>query len=235
MWSQRRTRQISPGNLCLKVENIFATDYNRYGCVNKLTESIQVPFISEALIERGAGGTQRDIEALFKAEFGDLSGLIVLPDKVTINGTAILDISEPKPSGKKSGNVSPTAQQILDDFDRPAPTPADDDRPTFLLRTIDNGKRLRIAVHGELNQSLRWQLRKLMSDIKTYAVFGYEVDLGQCYGITVTGIGILLLVKENTGADRDAIVLKNCRPAIVERLHWAGMEKYFQILSKQEA
>ena len=215
---------------------MIVADCNRYWRVNKLSESIQVPFISEALIERGGATTRHDIEALFKTEFGDLTGLIVLPDKVTINGQSILDISEQalRLDNKRDKDASPTAPLGTDQSDQSVLSADDEEQQTFRLRTIDNGHQLRIAVHGELNLSLRWQLRKLIDSIKTYPVAGYEVDLSQCHGITVTGIAILLLIKENTGADSENMVVKNCRPAIVERLQWAGMESYFRIAAKQD-
>jgi len=98
---------------------------------------------------------------------------------------------------------------------------------------INNGRGLRVSIHGNIDNDLRKEWRRLMNDTESADVKEFEFNLKETPALSLTGLGMLLLFKEHKGSARDAIKLCNCNKDVTQLLHWTGMDKYFAIENTQ--
>jgi anti-anti-sigma factor len=94
---------------------------------------------------------------------------------------------------------------------------------------INSGHGLRINICGHLDQNMRNEWRKLMEETAASDVGQFEFNLTEAPTLTLTGLGMLLLFKEQKGSERGDIKLCNCNKEVWQMLHWTGMDKYFTI------
>ncbi|GAB1262579.1 STAS domain-containing protein [Aurantivibrio plasticivorans] len=196
-------------------------------------ETISVPFVSEEMVERAESDTKSNIEELLEAEFGESHEFIITPNTVQVGSTTLIDLDADAifaqtPPSKKTKQTDP---HILRDFDRPT-LPASEDAMVFTSRVIANRQTLRIAVHSDLVQLYRPAVNSLLADVRRKREDHIEVDLARCKHISLTGIGVLLLIKENAPHKCD-VTLKNCEPEIYKKLRWANLESAFTINTKK--
>lgn len=98
---------------------------------------------------------------------------------------------------------------------------------------INNGRGLRVSIHGNIDNDLRKEWSRLLSDTDSADVKEFEFNLNETPALSLTGLGMLLLFKERKGSARDDIRLCNCNKEVTQLLHWTGMDKYFAIENTQ--
>jgi anti-anti-sigma factor len=94
---------------------------------------------------------------------------------------------------------------------------------------INSGHGLRINICGTLDQNLRREWRKLLEETATNDIGQFEFNLTQAPTLTLTGLGMLLMFKEQKGSQRGDIKLCHCNRDVWQLLQWTGMDKYFTI------
>lgn len=94
---------------------------------------------------------------------------------------------------------------------------------------INSGHGLRINIFGSLDQNLRSEWRRLIEETKSSGVGQFEFNLMEAPNLTLTGLGMLLLFKEQKGSERGDIKLCHCNKDVWQMLQWTGMDKYFTI------
>ncbi len=112
----------------------------------------------------------------------------------------------------------------------PAKQPAAAPRTApYQLISIDEGDGLQLALSGQVDFFSREQIYHLIHDIRSGTTKHYDIDLKDCPLITVTGISLLLLLKEATAERKVEITISNCQPKVYQALSWAGMDKHFLV------
>lgn len=94
---------------------------------------------------------------------------------------------------------------------------------------INSGHGLRINIFGSLDQNLRSEWRRLIEETEKSGVGQFEFNLTDAPTLTLTGLGMLLLFKEQKGSERGDIKLCHCNKDVWQMLQWTGMDKYFTI------
>lgn len=98
---------------------------------------------------------------------------------------------------------------------------------------INNGRGLRVSIHGNIDNDLRKEWSRLLNDTNLLDVKEFEFNLREAPALSLTGLGMLLLFKERKGSKRDDIRLCNCNKEVTQLLQWTGMDKYFAIENTQ--
>ncbi len=168
-----------------------------------LGEMIILPFWADECLDHGEGRCSL-IKPAVTAAFGHCVGLLV---------------------GEKSETTGSRSAAIAA-FDGGL-NPATETR--FTHRLLDDGECTRIAVQGGLREDQRRALQPLLAALKAQPTKAFEIDLMLCDHITVTGVAMLLLIKEEAGASKEHMLLKHCNSEVIDTLLWAGMEQYFTI------
>jgi anti-anti-sigma regulatory factor len=130
------------------------------------------------------------------------------------------DISQFDSSSAEPGNEPASSTKQLAAATRTAP---------YQLIPIDDGDGLQLALSGQVDFFSREQIYHLIHDIRGGKTKHYDIDLKDCPLITVTGISLLLLLKEATGERKVEITISNCQPKVYQALSWAGMDKHFLV------
>lgn len=94
---------------------------------------------------------------------------------------------------------------------------------------INNGHALRINIAGNLDHNLREEWRRLLAETADSGVGQFEFNMTQAPTLTMTGLGMLLLFKEQKKSERGDIKLCHCNKDVWKMLQWTGMDKYFTI------
>ena len=94
---------------------------------------------------------------------------------------------------------------------------------------INNGHALRINVCGDMDQGIRAEWVRLLEETANNGVGQFEFNLMQAPTLSLTGLGMLLLFKEQKGSERGDIKLCHCNKDVWQLLQWAGMDRYFVI------
>ena len=94
---------------------------------------------------------------------------------------------------------------------------------------INNGHSLRINIAGNLDQNSREEWRRLLDETANNGIDQFEFNLTQAPSLSLTGLGMLLMFKEQKGSDRGDIKLCHCNKDVWQILQWTGMDKYFVI------
>lgn len=94
---------------------------------------------------------------------------------------------------------------------------------------INSGHSLRINICGKLDQNLRREWRKLLDEAASSNIGQFEFNLTEAPTLTLTGLGMLLMFKEQKGSARGDIKLCHCNKDVWQMLQWTGMDKYFTI------
>jgi len=97
---------------------------------------------------------------------------------------------------------------------------------------INSGQGLQINICGSLDQNMRAEWRKLLEETAASDVGQFEFNLTDAPSLTLTGLGMLLLFKEQKGSGRGDIKLCHCNKEVWQMLQWTGMDKYFTIQGK---
>ena len=98
---------------------------------------------------------------------------------------------------------------------------------------INNGRGLRVSIHGNIDNDLRKEWSRLLNDADSADVKEFEFNLKETPALSLTGLGMLLLFKERKGSAREDIRLCNCNKEVTQLLAWTGMDKYFSIENTQ--
>lgn len=97
---------------------------------------------------------------------------------------------------------------------------------------INSGHGLRINISGSLDQNLRNEWRRLIAETEANGIGQFEFNLTDAPTLTLAGLGMLLLFKEQKGSERGDIKLCHCNKDVWQMLQWTGMDKYFSIQGK---
>ncbi len=98
---------------------------------------------------------------------------------------------------------------------------------------INNGRGLRVNIHGSIDSDLRKEWTRLLDGTSDTDIEEFEFNLSDAPALSLTGLGMLLLFKERKRSARDAISLCNCNKEITQLLEWTGMDRYFVIKTTQ--
>lgn len=169
-----------------------------------------VPFIGEEHLVREKDASNQsldnafdELEALIADEFEDLDDWG--------DDLDIFDDSSESSDAELNQNVMPVKQK------------------PYELETIDSGDGLLLRLKGKVDFNSRDLIYHFIRDIREGTTKHYDLDLGQCPLVTVTGISLFLLLKEATAERKVEITLSNCNPKVYQALHWAGMDKHFLV------
>ena len=102
-------------------------------------------------------------------------------------------------------------------------------------RPINNGHGLRINICGNFDQNLRSEWRRLLEETQENGVGQFEFNFTRAPTLTLTGLGMLLLFKEQKGSERGDIKLCHCNKEVWQMLRWTGMDKYFSIQGRPDS
>jgi anti-anti-sigma factor len=94
---------------------------------------------------------------------------------------------------------------------------------------INNGHGLRINILGNMDAMLSDEWSKMIETTSANNIGQFEFNLTQAPSISLAGIGMLLLFKEQKGSARGDIKLCHCNREVWQLLQWTGMDKYFVI------
>lgn len=174
-----------------------------------------VPFIGEDLIVRG--DTKNDgkhpgklIAGVLDKDTNSSSWDEIVPNWPTrAAASARASVSKPSPTKKSA----PVQAQI-------------DWKP------IRNGHCLRINISGKLDLELRKEWQRLLRETAASSAGQFEFNLTRTPELSLTGLGMLLLFKDQKKSQRQDIKLSDCNRQIFELLQWTGMDKYFVIHAK---
>lgn len=98
---------------------------------------------------------------------------------------------------------------------------------------INNGRGLRINIHGAIDSGLRKEWARLLDGTGDANIEEFEFNLSDAPALSLTGLGMLLLFKERKGSARESISLCNCNKEVTQLLEWTGMDRYFVIKTTQ--
>ncbi|UUA72586.1 STAS domain-containing protein [Cellvibrio sp. QJXJ] len=98
---------------------------------------------------------------------------------------------------------------------------------------INNGRGLRVNIHGCIDNDLRKEWARLLEGTADAGVEEFEFNLSDTPALSLTGLGMLLLFKERKRSAREAISLCNCNKDVAQLLEWTGMDRYFVIKTTQ--
>ena len=136
-------------------------------------------------------------------------------------------------SGSKSTNVSRAKKASSSKPSSLASAVSFSDSASMDWVHINNGRGLRVSIHGDIDNDLRKEWSRLLNDTESAHIKEFEFNLSETPALSLTGLGMLLLFKERKGSKRDDIRLCNCNKEVAQLLQWAGMDKYFAIESTQ--
>ena len=106
------------------------------------------------------------------------------------------------------------------------------DTATINWLPINSGHGLRINISGNLDQNLRNEWRRLLAETEANGIGQFEFNLTDAPNLTLTGLGMLLLFKEQKGSERGDIKLCHCNKEVWQMLQRTGIDKYFTIQGK---
>jgi anti-anti-sigma factor len=138
-------------------------------------------------------------------------------------------IAVPITPGSVGGNANGTPQNLNLTPPRKGAVTSKSGSATIDWIPINNGHGLRINVCGMLDQNLREEWRVLLEETSGSSVKQFEFNLTQAPSLTLTGLGMLLMFKEQKGSERNDIRLCHCNKDVWQLLQWTGMDKYFTI------
>lgn len=99
-------------------------------------------------------------------------------------------------------------------------------------KPINNGHCLRISISGKLDLQARGEWQRFIRETSASRISQFEFNLTQTPELSLTGLGMLLLFKDQKKSQRQDIKLSHCNHQIHELLQWTGMDKYFLIQPK---
>ena len=88
---------------------------------------------------------------------------------------------------------------------------------------------MRINISGTIDQALRREWLRLLRETASKDVDQFEFNLTRTPALNMTGLGMLLLFKEQKRSQRQNITLCHCNRQVWELLQWTGMDRYFVI------
>lgn len=143
------------------------------------------------------------------------------------------------PAGKRSSQtkslVQGSAQRVVN---KPAAQKTDIKKDPKVASVdwvpINSGHGLLVRVVGNIDYNLREEWRRLLEETSSVDANEYEINLQATPGLSMTGLGMLLLFKERKAKEdkssvHDRIVLSHCNQDVWKILNWTGMDKYFVI------
>ncbi len=107
------------------------------------------------------------------------------------------------------------------------------DGPSLDWVPINNGHGLRINVNGNLDFNMRNDWNRLLDETRDVKLSEFEFNMASSDSLSLAGLGMLLLFRESKSTSNNHISLKNCNREVAQLLFWAGMDKYFTIVSSQ--
>jgi anti-anti-sigma factor len=225
-----------------KVTTGLSNNYPGYGD----TMRNSVPFIGEEQISRedSEQTTQKRqsgkvIDEVIACESAESSWDDVVPDSWSGNRSKAL---RPSPGVRKPVNAQQplVGKQLVQGSAVKSPVKVPIYKGSATKKTnglaafvdwvpINSGHGLRINITGNVDHNLREEWRRLLEDTANTAAKEFEFNLTETPGMSMTGLGMLLLFKERKGSSREAIKLCNCNQDVWQLLNWTGMDKYFLI------
>lgn len=202
-----------------------------------------VPFIGEEQISR-AESEQADqkrqagklIDDVIASAEVESSWEDTVPDTWKSNRDKAIRSPAGKRSSQTKSLVQGSAQRLVT---KPAAQKTDIKKDSKVSASVDwvptnSGHGLLVRVVGNIDYNLREEWRRLLDETSSVDANEYEINLQSTPGLSMTGLGMLLLFKERKAGEdknsvRDRIVLSHCNQDVWKILNWTGMDKYFVI------
>jgi len=92
-----------------------------------------------------------------------------------------------------------------------------------------DGKQITIHISGQFNFSVYKEFREACQRSAQSAEASYVIDLGGTEYLDSSALGMLLLLREQTGSDRARIEITRCRPEIRKIFTIANFDRLFRI------
>lgn len=92
---------------------------------------------------------------------------------------------------------------------------------------INNGHGIKVHVVGDIDINALDQWRKLIKETNGNGINQFEFDLKDVRSMSLAGLAILLLFKDNKQAQARDICLTQCSNDLYKRLVWSGLTKEF--------
>jgi anti-anti-sigma factor len=101
------------------------------------------------------------------------------------------------------------------------------------VRPSDDGEILEICVTGVLGLDLYREFRAAyVHQLEHFT--RYCVNLRGCEHIDSSGLGVLLILRDYTGLDRERLTIAECSPEVRRLLSFASFEQLFTITAAPE-
>ncbi|MDO3383550.1 STAS domain-containing protein [Gilvimarinus algae] len=179
----------------------------------------QVPFVGEEFFSRDAATSQEGsdselIEQLLEAELENSSWDDLVPASAKARNTRVR-ASVTRPEGKP--REQPSASKTRIDW-----------------RPINNGHSIKISVHGNIDLAAMRQWRQLLRETAGNGVHQFEFDLRETEVLSLAGLAMLLLFKDNKQAGSRDISLNQCNRSLYQRLSWSGLTREFIVRPRRD-
>ena len=204
-----------------------------------------VPFVSEQKTVRGDGpeaqqkrAQGRVIDEVVEGENAPSSWEDAVPESARERskpGAGVVLPSLTPASKGKQPSLTAKAQDVKaykqPKASRNHSAPAFADGPILEWKLINQGRGIRVDVLGNIDHTLKPEWQRLLAEVEASDLREFEFNLSDTPALSLTGLGMLLLLRERRGL-KDVISLLNCNPRVTELLQWCGMEKYFKVVAK---
>ncbi len=95
-------------------------------------------------------------------------------------------------------------------------------------RTTSNNRGLVIEVVGYFNMEIHAQFRKAYED-QDQRYERYAVNLQHCLGMDSAGLGMLLLLRDFAGVEKENLLITQCPPELQNVLRYSSFDQIFTI------
>lgn len=205
-----------------------------------------VPFVGEKKIARAAspaGEAKRSagqiIDEVVSTDSGESSWDDLVPSELTKpksespKASGSISLPEAKKTTAKAPSVAGSSSKSIS---RAAATSSSTivyaDAPSVEWVLINSGRGVRVNIHGSVDASIRSEWNRLLDETQATGASEYEFNLAETPGLSLTGLGMLLLFRERKASALQGIKLCNCNKDVAQLLKWTGMDKYFEIQLK---
>ncbi|UTF59809.1 STAS domain-containing protein [Gilvimarinus sp. DA14] len=92
---------------------------------------------------------------------------------------------------------------------------------------INNGHSIKVHVAGDINIECMAQWRRLIKETSGNGIHQFEFDLKEVKSLSLAGLAMLLMFKDDKQAQARDISLTQCNNQLYKRLLWSGLTREF--------
>ncbi|MBU2887603.1 STAS domain-containing protein [Gilvimarinus agarilyticus] len=98
---------------------------------------------------------------------------------------------------------------------------------------INHGHGIRVSIHGDMDLKMINQWQQLLRETAGNGIHQFEIDLKNTDNMSLSGLAMLLLFKDQKKAGSGDISLNQCSRELYKRLIWSGLTEEFIIRPRQ--